>query len=679
MQTSTFRRMGMFRLVTLAVIMLAVGFVAGETYSMPVRPDLVDELRAQGRLDEEGAFMEDAYARGFNNPDYEAVPGLLRSGAPLALTTGKAIVLLVDFTDNVADVTAHPISHYEELMFSADTHVYGSMRDYYLENSYGVFDVTGGVSGWYRMPQTYAYYVDGQRGFGTYPRNAKKLTEDAVLAADPYVDFSQYDCDGPDGIPNSGDDDGYVDALFVVHAGPGYESTLNPQDIHSHAGYTSYAMPVDGVLVRRYSMEPEDGNVGVFAHEFGHVLGLPDLYDYGYDSEGAGKWSLMASGSWGLGGQIPSHIDAWGKIRLGFVTPVVPTGNLIEEAVLKAEVYPVAYKVWTNGSPGSQYFILEHRRKTLFDFMLPAKGLIIYHVDDSMSNNNSQMCGSGSPHYRVAVEQADGECDLENNNNDGDSGDPWPGTGGTYNPNTSFNLNSTPNTRAYDDSPTGVSFYNIRFADGIGYVSIAVAEVAPTVTVTYPNGGESLEGGTQATIGWIAFDDLAVDSICVKLSTDGGGTFPQTLCNGEPNDSAFTWDITGVSSSTCRIKVIAYDSNGNTAEDISDTDFEVSGGAGVPAGETAGFEILLVSPNPSTAGTRIVFSSPAPGASVEIYDVAGRRVKDLSGAISPGASNTYEAHWDGTSSGGKAMSPGVYFVRVSTGDRTRTAGITIAR
>ncbi len=58
------------------------------------------------------------------------------------------------------------------------------------------------------MPRDYAYCVDGQRGLGSYPRNARKLTEDAIAPADPYVDFSRYDTDVPNGIPNSGDDDG---------------------------------------------------------------------------------------------------------------------------------------------------------------------------------------------------------------------------------------------------------------------------------------------------------------------------------------------------------------------------------------------------------------------------------------------------------------------------------------
>jgi immune inhibitor A len=136
------------------------------------------------------------------------------------------------------------------------------------------------------------------------------LTEDVVYLADPYVDFSQYD----------NDNDGYVDALFVIHAGPGAEHTGDPNDIWSHQWNTGYPPYVDGVYVTTYSMEPEywsspgDMTIGVYCHELGHVFGLPDLYDYGFDSQGVGRWSLMAVGSWnGPMGSSPAHPDAWSR------------------------------------------------------------------------------------------------------------------------------------------------------------------------------------------------------------------------------------------------------------------------------------------------------------------------------------------------------------------------------
>ena len=343
---------------TIAVLtVLLLGLTLGDAYAMPLRSDVVERFRAEGRLEEHKALMEAAYARGVNNPYFGSAAHLLKSDGPgrmLVTAARQAIVIIVEFSDNPADTGSYPGSHYEDLLFSVGTYPTGSMRDYYLENSYGNFEVTGGIAGWLMMPRTYAYYVDGQTGFGTYPRNAQKLTEDAVLAADPYVDFSQYDNDGPDGIPDSGDDDGYVDALFVVHAGPGYGNTGNPDYIWSHAWSTSYDVPVDGVLVSRYSQEPEDGEIGVFSHEFGHVLGLPDLYDYGYDSRGVGYWSIMAGGSWGGGGVTPVHFDAWSKEQLGFVTPIVPIANIIDVEIPRVEDNAVIYKVWTGGVPDKQ-------------------------------------------------------------------------------------------------------------------------------------------------------------------------------------------------------------------------------------------------------------------------------------------------------------------------------------
>jgi immune inhibitor A len=670
----------MKKILTAIISVLALTAWVSVTYTMPLRPDVVERLRAEGKLGEEKAFMEEAYSRGVNNPYLYAAPRLLESGMGVtAMTNGRAIILIVDFADNVADTVTYSHAHYEDLLFSVGTYPTGSMRDYYLENSYGNFDLTGGISGWHRMPRNYAYYVDGQRGFGAYPRNARKLTEDAIAAADPYVDFSQYDNDGPDGIPDSGDDDGYVDALFVVHAGPGYETTGNVNDIHSHAWATTSPVAVDGVYAYRYSMEPDEGKIGVFCHEFGHVLGLPDLYDYGYDSQAVGDWTIMASGSWGSGGAKPVHFDAWSKVQLGFVTPAVPAGNLIDVAVERVEDNPVIYKVWTNGAPGNQYFLFEHRRKYSFDYNVPAKGIVIYHVDENMSNNDNQRCGPGNPHYLVAVEQADGECDLENNRNSGDAGDPWPGGGGTENPNTGYNLLSTPNSNSYADDPTGVSIYNIHFVDGVGYVSVAVSPVAPYAQVTYPNGGEAFEAGLEDTIRWVAFDDLQVDSVSILVSIDSGATFPYTVAHGEPNDSACAWvpDIPG--SQACRVKVIAYDNDGNTFEDISDTDFEIDNTAGIVDVGRTEFGIVAVRPNPTTTGTRVVFASPSRSPGAGVFDITGRFIKSLPVARVPSSAGIFEAAWDGKNASGRAAAPGVYFVRITSDDKARTARVTIAR
>ena len=663
--------------LVVSLLLLAVFTTAG-LQAMPLHPEIVEKMRREGTLAEEQAFMEGLRERGINNLEgnmiYDVAPGL-----KIMTVQRQSIVIIVDFDDNVADTGTYPASHFEDLLFSVGTFPTGSMRDYYLENSYGNFEVVGEVSGWHRMPLDYSYYVDGQRGFGSYPRNAQKLTEDAVIAADPYVDFSQYDNDGPDGIPDSGDDDGYVDALFVVHAGPGYETSHDVDDIHSHAWVTSYDVPVDGVYVWAYSQEPEDGHIGVFCHELGHVLGLPDFYDYGYDSRGAGYWSVMASGSWGGGGITPVHFDAYSKSLLGFATPIVPTGNLIDVLVPQVETNAVIYQVWTNGSPGAEYFMFENRQQTGFDVSVPGEGIVIYHVDEDTHGNDDQRCGSGSPHYELAVEQADGECDLEYYNNGGDAGDPWPGVGGSENPNYAFNLLSTPNTRAYSNSATGVSIYNIHMEGNDGYVSVAVNEVAPYVDVIVPNGGELCQTGGQDTIRWEAFDDLRVDSVSIYLSLDGGSTYDYTLATGEPNDGEYVWNVTQPGSQTCKVKVAAYDYSDLVGEDVSDGNFEIFDLAGVRQSEFAEFEILDVHPNPTNETTRISFAAPAHNVSAKVFDVTGKLITNLAPALSAGDESLYEVSWDLRSAIGGHVSTGIYFVRITSGTESKTARIMVAR
>jgi immune inhibitor A len=495
------------RVVIFWAVSLLAFLIASPIFAMPLNPNLVKELRAQGRLQQEAIFMNEAYSRGVNQP-----PGLRdliqsepQEGMPVAAATHrKAVVILVDFSDNVADVETYPPSHYQDLLFSEGTYPTGSMRDYYLENSYGGFRITGSVSVWVRVQLTYDYYVNNQRGLGAYPQNAQRLAEDAVAAADPYVDFSQFDSDGPDGIPNSGDDDGYVDALFIVHAGPGYEETGDPGDIHSHQWFLKTPAIVDGVTAKLYTMEPENGKVGVFCHEYGHILGLPDLYDLDYNGRGLGYWSVMALGSWGNGGNTPVHFDAWSKRKLRFSASLMLSSNTTGLSMACAELSRNSLPLWTNGMYDEEYFIVEYRQPILFDSYIGGGGLVIYHVDEAMDDNNDQCCGSGSVHALVAVEQADGECDLENNYNSGDPGDPFPGSGGTNNPNYTFDFLSTPSSADYDGNDTQVAVRNIsEYVDPYygSMVSMDVTvETHPAIAIESKELGSSPQGSGEQII-----------------------------------------------------------------------------------------------------------------------------------------------------------------------------------
>jgi immune inhibitor A len=423
---------------SLVVFVLTASFAP----AMPLHPDQKTRVRIQA--------IEIYRQAKEHSPQLDA-PGPLR--APSG--TYRALVLLVDFSDNKGQTSP---DQYRDLLFSLGAYPTGSMRDYYQEVSYRKFDLVGEVNGttgkppdWFRMPQAYTFYVAGQSGLGSYPNNAQKLAEDAVIAADPYVDYRLYDNNG----------DGEVDSLFILHAGPSAEASNNPNAyIWSHRWEMENPPVLDGMRFKGYSMEPEytrspgDSTIGVFCHEYGHELGLPDLYDVGYSGgEGIGSWGVMSGGSWNGSprGSRPAQLCAWSKMQLGWVTPVVLRSNQISANIPQVETQGSIFILWTDGSVGSQYFLVENRQKVLFDDGLPGAGLLIYHVDEQVRRQDNPA------HYKVDIEQADGAFDLNNGMNGGDDGDPWPGVSVKRD----FYQDSTPNSSDYNGRKTLVAVRNV--------------------------------------------------------------------------------------------------------------------------------------------------------------------------------------------------------------------------
>lgn len=419
-------------------------------HKVPPAPALLRKICCTKRLISSGAGLSQfkgkevldiaTYSKIITRPRATQAHTLVSPAREFAPVTGtvRALVLLVDFPDNES---SEKPEHFKKMLFSKGAGGTGSLRDYYQEVSYGNLDVNGDVYGWYRAPHPYSYYTDGEYGFGDPPNNVQQLVKDVVEAAKDDVDFSKYDLNG----------DGEVDALFIVHAGPGAEETSNVNHIWSHR-WGIIPVEVNDVRVSGYTMEPENGNIGVFCHELGHNFDLPDLYDADYNSHGIGNWCLMAGGSWNNGGKTPAHMSSWCKYKLGWVDPQVTfdagrsatlTGSASNADMLKLPV----------GHPSSkEYFLLENRHKEGFDNELPGAGLLIWHVDENQLNNLDQS------HYLVALEQADGLFELENNGIDsGDGGDPFPGVEGNRN----FTSGSTPDSGAYDGTASDVSVTNI--------------------------------------------------------------------------------------------------------------------------------------------------------------------------------------------------------------------------
>ena len=274
----------------------------------------------------------------------------------------------------------------------------GSFAHYYDAMSFGQLRVTGEVaSGWYESAQPSSAYISaGDAGsLGRFGDFALEILQQADAA----VDFSRFDSDGPDGLPNSGDDDGVVDALFVVMASTPAGFILRDAAATGAASlgfeddFITNDQGADGKLIR---ISPEQGAlqqgrsmaeaVGAMAHEFGHLLGLPDLYNVDFlgddggspegDSAGIGKWGLMGWGALGWGGDRPASLSAWSRLQLGWTQVVEPVEELEEMRLEDVGLRGMVYRIPLNQR---EYFLLEHRRKTssYYDRDIPGEGMLI--------------------------------------------------------------------------------------------------------------------------------------------------------------------------------------------------------------------------------------------------------------------------------------------------------------
>lgn len=368
----------------------------------------------------------------------------------------NCLVLMVDFADNPGN---KPASHYEHLLF--DRNNANSMATFYNELSYGKLDVTGTVVGWLRASKPYAFYTNGESGTGSsFPQNVPGLLQEALQLYCQTNNLAPFDLNA----------DGFVDGLFLIHAGPGAEAepvaSKRGEKIWSHKWTLPSAFVNSGVKAFAYFTAPEDGKLGVFSHEFGHFLGLPDLYDTSYRSSGIGDWCLMAGGSWNGGGDVPARLSAWCLSNLGWIKPTnVKAAATLTLPTLENDA-SACYRLWTGGKANPEYFLIENRQQAGRDAGLPGSGLAVWHIDETQADNTNPIA------YRVGLVQADGKRELELNRNQGDDGDVFPGKGKVTALSDKGNL--SPTTRANDGAKTNVSLSAIKMASGVVTVKVKV-------------------------------------------------------------------------------------------------------------------------------------------------------------------------------------------------------------
>ena len=353
----------------------------------------------------------------------------------------KGVVILVNFKDDAMQ-SSHTQAVFDELCNSTNCTVnkynnknYGSAAQYFADQSNGSyrpqFDVYGPVT----LSRNVAYYgtdkdtgdPEEDEGDDQYATDA--VAEACILANQQYsgLNFADYDSDS----------DGYVDFVYVIYAGKGQADGGAATTIWPHnwsvqsaitSGYCTYTKAqctIDGKKLDNYAMSGELsgsslGGIGTLCHEFGHVMGLPDLYDteYGTNYKNGvtpGDWNIMDGGSYNGDGHCPPNYDPWQKYFFGWVTPVnlATDGKNITLYPNGTEGYQSyqinsANQLQTATTAGVNYYI-ENRQKQGWDAFVPTSGMLVCKINFNSSawSDNTPNNTAGSPKYTIVP--ADGK------------------------------------------------------------------------------------------------------------------------------------------------------------------------------------------------------------------------------------------------------------------------------
>ena len=424
------------------------------------------------------------------------------------------LVILAQFT-NQASVGTTP-AQWNARFFGAT----GSVRAFYRGASSGRLDLipatetsetpNDGVIGWVPLGINHPNY------YNDIDSRAQDVTARAIRAADEYIDFASYDTNGDHVIEPA--------ELHLTVIAAGYEgsyggdTSCSPRVWGHRWAINSGAPLVDGTTVgsRGYTQFGEShcdtGNptgahqatIGIMAHEFGHDLGWPDLYDTDGSSEGVGEWSLMASGSWGRtsdsspAGDAPVLPDAWSRSLQSWVTPT-EVGSTTAVTVPQVSTTDTVYRLLAdpNGPELSrtgtgEYFLVENRQRAGLDTALPGCGLVVLHVREGQTSN------ANDSDRLVDVVEADGLEGLNRPDYRGGPGDAWHGASG----HAVLTSSTTPSTRRNNGTTTTARMTAKR---GCAATMPATLTGAATTPTTGANdafaAAQTLSGSTGAVTG----------------------------------------------------------------------------------------------------------------------------------------------------------------------------------
>ncbi len=284
--------------------------------AMPAHPDIIQKHRSRGSLASLAARSQAVEARARKMPQ-RVFP---------ASGTRRIPILVIGYSD--ASLSAVSSQSFYNTLFNGSLLAPLSMKKYFADMSGNALELVIDVHMVGAAANPAAYYGQNSGDFDAKPAT---LVGEAVDKAEANgVDWSLYD----------NDNDGAVDVIMVIHAGPGEEFSGIDNHIWSHAwslsggknqGDGTGSRTYDGKTINNYTIQPEynelpgDSTIGVFCHELLHKLGLPDLYDTTYSTQGVGHFSIMAGGAWlgpGRDGSRPAPMLAWERAALDWVDTV---------------------------------------------------------------------------------------------------------------------------------------------------------------------------------------------------------------------------------------------------------------------------------------------------------------------------------------------------------------------
>lgn len=410
----------------------------------------------------------------------------------------KGLIIMVNFQDK-AYVTTNPKEHFgkvaNKLNFKEGSYQM-SVRDYFLRQSYGRFNLEFDVVGPVTVSQNMEYY--GKPSGSSHDSKAAYMIKEAVQLVQDSVNFRDYDWNG----------DGEMENVFILYAGHNQaegaeENTIWPHKWSLSAG-TGSSLTLQGIKINTYACSSElrgrsgtnKCGIGTFCHEFSHCMGYPDLYDTQGDGNiGVGSWDIMGSGSYRRNGFLPMDYSGFERWIAGWLEPIKLTDPVHIKNMKPVEENGETYIIDCGSTTENEYYILENRKVDyMYSSMQSPKGLLITHIDynyyawyynkvNSFGNYWTPQGTKNNQHTRWQIIPADNNLQQYT----GQTGDVYP-----YNTNNSLTSTSTPKMIYYNGGETAFDLTNhditniVKNADGsINFTYRNAAEGATTYQSLY--------------------------------------------------------------------------------------------------------------------------------------------------------------------------------------------------